>query len=200
MKAEAPKGREDVVRRGGDRKIKKLCPVQAGNVSLSKIQAKPQAPSAPKQPVRTAAARKTVRKASGLNALLKINLYPVPSANKVVQMRGPKATVGKAHVSPKGAPKLVRPKEAEQLAPILAPMEEPALQSESLSNMKKDCLNRAFKKEPKTAASKLLQPKKDSDSKKALVKFDLLKRYLSEIGKYRLLTRDEERAYGIRVA
>ena len=199
MKAEAPKGREDSVRRGGDRKIKKLCPVQAGNVSLSKIQAKPQAPSAPKQPVRTAAARKTVRKASGLNALLKINLYPVPSANKVVQMRGPKATVGKAHVFPKGAPKLVRPKEAEQLAPILAPMEEPTVQAESLPHMKKDCLNRAFKKEPKTAASKLLQPKKDSDSKKALVKFDLLKRYLSEIGKYRLLTRDEERAYGIRV-
>lgn len=131
--------------------------------------------------------------------MLKINIYPVPSANKVVQMRGPKATVANAHESPKGAPKLVRPKEPEQLAPILTPMEEPALRSESVPHMKKACPNRAFKKKPKTAVSKLLQPKKDSDSKKALVKFDLLRRYLSEIGKYRLLTRDEERAYGIRV-
>ena len=40
---------------------------------------------------------------------------------------------------------------------------------------------------------------KDQDSDKALVKFDPLQRYLSEISKYRLLTRDEERDLGTRV-
>jgi RNA polymerase sigma-32 factor len=41
--------------------------------------------------------------------------------------------------------------------------------------------------------------KKSSDSETALVKFDPLQRYLSEISTYRLLTRDEERELGIRV-
>jgi RNA polymerase sigma-32 factor len=41
--------------------------------------------------------------------------------------------------------------------------------------------------------------KKTSTSDKALVKFDPLQRYLSEISNYKLLTRDEERALGIRV-
>jgi RNA polymerase sigma-32 factor len=40
---------------------------------------------------------------------------------------------------------------------------------------------------------------KSDDSDKALVKFDPLQRYLSEISKYRLLTRDEEREFGLRV-
>jgi RNA polymerase sigma-32 factor len=40
---------------------------------------------------------------------------------------------------------------------------------------------------------------KSDSSDKALVKFDPLQRYLSEISKYRLLTRDEEREYGLRV-
>jgi RNA polymerase sigma-32 factor len=42
-------------------------------------------------------------------------------------------------------------------------------------------------------------PAKESADDRALVKFDPLQRYLSEISKYRLLTREEERAYGIRV-
>jgi len=41
--------------------------------------------------------------------------------------------------------------------------------------------------------------KKSGDSEKALVKFDPLQRYLSEISTYRLLTREEERELGIRV-
>lgn len=40
---------------------------------------------------------------------------------------------------------------------------------------------------------------KSDSSDKALIKFDPLQRYLSEISKYRLLTRDEEREYGLRV-
>ena len=115
-------------------------------------------------------------------------------------MRGPKsATMAEAHASPKGAPKLVRPKEAEQLAPPQPPVEKPALRAESLPHKKQASLKRTFKKEPKTTASKLLQPKKGDDSDKTLVKFDPLQRYLSEIREYRLLTREEEWDYGIRV-
>jgi RNA polymerase sigma-32 factor len=40
---------------------------------------------------------------------------------------------------------------------------------------------------------------KRSSEDKALVKFDPLQRYLSEISKYHLLTREEEKEYGIRV-
>jgi len=58
---------------------------------------------------------------------------------------------------------------------------------------------------PKSKADKKelkMPPKKKSDSKlsdKALVKFDPLQRYLSEISSYRLLSREEERELGIRV-
>jgi RNA polymerase sigma-32 factor len=48
-------------------------------------------------------------------------------------------------------------------------------------------------------SKKVEKNKKSDDSDKALVKFDPLQRYLSEISKYRLLTRDEEREYGLRV-
>jgi RNA polymerase sigma-32 factor len=57
-------------------------------------------------------------------------------------------------------------------------------------------------KEPPAKAVKPLKTAKkakDQDSDKALVKFDPLQRYLSEISKYRLLTRDEERDLGTRV-
>ena len=39
----------------------------------------------------------------------------------------------------------------------------------------------------------------DRSSDKALVKFDPLQQYLSEISQYKLLTREEEKALGIRV-
>jgi len=56
----------------------------------------------------------------------------------------------------------------------------------------------APKRPAKPKAASKSKSKKDDDEK-ALVKFDPLQRYLSEISKYRLLTRDEERDYGIRV-
>ncbi len=53
---------------------------------------------------------------------------------------------------------------------------------------------------PRTAAAKAgKKPAKQDDDDKALVKFDPLQRYLSEISRYKLLTREEERALGIRV-
>ncbi len=69
--------------------------------------------------------------------------------------------------------------------------------------------NAAKKKSPdaKTIESELIAPdpkakenkKKTGAADKALVKFDPLQRYLSEISNYKLLTREEERALGIRV-
>ena len=52
---------------------------------------------------------------------------------------------------------------------------------------------------PRTALKSAKKPSAKDDDEKALVKFDPLQRYLSEISRYRLLTREEERALGIRV-
>jgi len=52
-------------------------------------------------------------------------------------------------------------------------------------------------KKATASAGKKAAPDRSSD--KALVKFDPLQRYLSEISRYRLLTREEERELGIRV-
>jgi len=53
----------------------------------------------------------------------------------------------------------------------------------------------------KSAPKSTKKPKKSvtQTSDKALVKFDPLQRYLTEISRYTLLTREEERKYGIRV-
>jgi RNA polymerase sigma-32 factor len=51
----------------------------------------------------------------------------------------------------------------------------------------------------KKPASKSMISKADQEKDKALVKFDPLQRYLQEISRYRLLTRDEERELGIQV-
>jgi RNA polymerase sigma-32 factor len=55
-------------------------------------------------------------------------------------------------------------------------------------------------KEPRAAAPKASKSsRKKPDDEDVPVKFDPLQRYLREISKYRLLSRDEERDYGIRV-
>ena len=53
--------------------------------------------------------------------------------------------------------------------------------------------------EPITTKSRKPKAKATASADKALVKFDPLQRYLAEISNYRLLTREEERALGIRV-
>jgi RNA polymerase sigma-32 factor len=53
--------------------------------------------------------------------------------------------------------------------------------------------------EPAEKSGKAAKAQQADDSDKALIKFDPLQRYLSEISKYRLLTREEERDYGVRV-
>ena len=56
--------------------------------------------------------------------------------------------------------------------------------------------SKADKKAPRASAKKRSY---DKTSDKALVKFDPLQRYLTEISSYKLLTREEERELGIRV-
>ena len=72
-------------------------------------------------------------------------------------------------------------------------LERPA----ALAAEEKPAARRTAKKEPR--APRASKSKKDDDDEKSLAKFDPLQRYLSEISKYRLLTREEERDYGIRV-
>ena len=62
---------------------------------------------------------------------------------------------------------------------------------------KKSAKDPAAKPAPKSGKSN--KKSKDKLSDKALVKFDPLQRYLTEISRYKLLTREEEREYGIRV-
>jgi RNA polymerase sigma-32 factor len=82
-------------------------------------------------------------------------------------------------------------------APAVPVAEEPAAPPAK----EKPAARRAAKKEPKPKAPKAPRSSKSKkdDDEKSLVKFDPLQRYLSEISKYRLLTREEERDYGVRV-
>jgi RNA polymerase sigma-32 factor len=74
---------------------------------------------------------------------------------------------------------------------------EEILEAEEAEETVEDVSAEADAKPPKPV--KAGKKDKSESSDKALVKFDPLQRYLSEISKYRLLTRDEEREYGLRV-
>jgi RNA polymerase sigma-32 factor len=92
--------------------------------------------------------------------------------------------------------------EAPHPAPAAPVADEAPERPEALAVEEKPAARRAAKKEPKPKAPRApraSKSKKDDDDEKSLVKFDPLQRYLSEISKYRLLTREEERDYGIRV-
>jgi RNA polymerase sigma-32 factor len=126
---------------------------------------------------------------------------PAPAAPAVKKPAPPKpapaAPASKKPVSSR--PAVVTPEAQEPLRPVpAAPVaEEPAAPAAKV----KPAARRAAKKEPKPKAPKAPRPSKakKDDDEKSLVKFDPLQRYLSEISKYRLLTRDEERDYGTRV-
>jgi RNA polymerase sigma-32 factor len=62
----------------------------------------------------------------------------------------------------------------------------------------KDPLEKSFQK-INNLRENYRNPLSESSSKKALVKYDPLQRYLMEISRYRLLTREEERELGMRV-
>jgi RNA polymerase sigma-32 factor len=181
-----------------DMKTKELSPVKRVNFGRKR---RMQTPREPKLPLQMAVAKKAERKASELKVAFKHHSLP-PLAKKAVQRGGPKsATAGPAHAPPRPAPKLVKPKGTQQPTATPALTEEPSSRAESPPCDEKDCPKRVAKKSPNTTIPKVFKASrsKKNDDEKALVKFDPLHRYLSEISKYRLLTREEERDYGIRV-
>jgi RNA polymerase sigma-32 factor len=91
-----------------------------------------------------------------------------------------------------GKPALVTRTSTEQ--PDTVPAEAEAVESRSDEEDAAEASNGKPQK-----PQKVNKNDKSDDSDKALVKFDPLQRYLSEISKYRLLTREEEREYGLRV-
>jgi RNA polymerase sigma-32 factor len=123
---------------------------------------------------------------------------PAPAAKKPAPPRpAPAAPARKKPDSSRPAgvtPEAQKPLDPAPAAPVA---EEPAAPPAK----EKPAARRAAKKEPKPKAPKAPRPSKakKDDDEKSLVKFDPLQRYLSEISKYRLLTRDEERDYGTRV-
>ena len=64
---------------------------------------------------------------------------------------------------------------------------------------KKTTARKAVKATKTRATSKKVRVPAGKHSEKALVKFDPLQRYLTEISNYNLLTREQERELGIRV-
>jgi RNA polymerase sigma-32 factor len=83
--------------------------------------------------------------------------------------------------APKAKPKKAAPKKTKAAAAKADPVK--AIQPQPLS----------------AKPANLVKQSPRADGEKALVKFDPLQRYLSEISRYRLLTRDEERELGVRV-
>ncbi len=80
--------------------------------------------------------------------------------------------------------------------------EQPAMAAAEAEAVESPLIEDETAEVPKTKPQKSQKAEKkdkSDDSDKALVKFDPLQRYLSEISRYRLLTRDEEREYGLRV-
>jgi RNA polymerase sigma-32 factor len=148
------------------------------------------------RPARPAAA-KPGRKAPGAKKPAPSRPAPVaPAAKKPAPSRpAPAAPAAKKPAPSKPAPAAPAAQEPLRPAPAAPVADDPA---ERPAAKEKPAVRRPAKKEPKARAPRASKSKKDDDEK-SLVKFDPLQRYLSEISKYRLLTRDEERDYGIRV-
>jgi len=149
---------------------------------------------------------KSTPKHKPAKAQIPVKTRPRPKASKKTlpaKPSEPSLTVKPSKTPPKGKP--ARAPEAVKAAlrpkvdtkPIAAP---PAPEAPPAEKQEKPIVATA-EKAPAKAVKPLKTAKKakDQDSDKALVKFDPLQRYLSEISKYRLLTRDEERDLGTRV-
>jgi RNA polymerase sigma-32 factor len=72
-----------------------------------------------------------------------------------------------------------------------------AMRKKTVKRKKTTKTSKSMKKAGDAPKSKKISGDQDTD--KALIKFDPLQRYLTEISSYKLLTREEEREYGIRV-
>jgi RNA polymerase sigma-32 factor len=159
---------------------------------------------APQKPLKAGAAKKlaprkvaVVAAKAARSAVTAKKAKKAPSAKRArpsVSAKSPKARPkGKPARAPKTvetAPRATRKQKAAPPVPEAPPAEK----------LKKPIIATA-EAGPAKAVNPLKAVKKEKggDSDKALVKFDPLQRYLSEISKYRLLTRDEERDLGTRV-
>jgi RNA polymerase sigma-32 factor len=116
------------------------------------------------------------------------------------------------HSSAATAKKVSRPKTTKTAKRAVAPTSGKKTATKAAGSPKATSVKTGTKTKKRPPKAKALQPevvaasplakdqkKKTDASDKALIKFDPLQRYLSEISNYKLLTRDEERALGIRV-
>jgi len=167
-------------------------------------------PAAVKPRPKTAAATRPVPRKSAVRKPAAAKPQPAPVGKTARPKPGP---VSRKAAAPKPAPQkpVVKPPAPDEPPPAATAAPEPSRpaptvadeapeRTEALPAEEKPAARRAPKREPKPKAPKASKSKKgDDDDEKSLVKFDPLQRYLSEISKYRLLTREEERDYGIRV-
>ena len=173
------------------------------------------AKSAPKRAVKTSkpAAKTAAKKAK---RSVKKNARSTPFAAKkiAVAKRSAKKTTQSAKPAIKKRSKGTKQpvKKATRRSPVAAKKKAPTVKRAARATTKTAKSAKAKSRKGKTVAAK--KPPKSAKalksaaakrkpaaktSEKALVKFDPLQRYLTEISTYKLLTREEERELGIRV-
>jgi RNA polymerase sigma-32 factor len=185
---------------GPARPVKALQTAAAAKTKPAAKATSPKRASAPKRPAKTTAAVKTPKPAKAKKPV-QAQTAPTPSSP------------GRTPESAKKPKSASTPRSAERARPVKTSREkaaetpEPQTQPEAsagvaIPSVDVDAPPAAEPQpEPKrrTAVKTARKPSKKDDDDKALVKFDPLQRYLSEISRYRLLTRDEERSRGARV-
>jgi len=164
-----------------------------------KAKTKPGPKSAP-GPKRSS--KKTVKVGSTKKSARRITrVKPVKPASKATPVKKKPPARPKVKVKPRKAPPKKKPaKAAKASGAVKRPKAVSVRPAPPVKNKKRQRV-KAEEEAPKKTSTPLQAEKaeKAEESDKALVKFDPLQRYLSEISKYRLLTREEERDYGIRV-
>ena len=173
------------------------------------------AKSAPKRAVKTSKpAAKTAAKKAKRSVKKIARSTPLAAKKTAVAKRSAKKTTQSAKPAIKKRSKGTKPpvKKATRRSPVAAKKKAPTVKravrattktAKSAKAKSRKGKAVAAKKPPKSAkALKSAAAKRKpaaKTSEKALVKFDPLQRYLTEISTYKLLTREEERELGIRV-
>ncbi len=173
------------------------------------------AKSAPKRAVKTSKpAAKTAAKKAKRSVKKIARSTPLAAKKTAVDKRSAKKTTQSAKPAIKKRPKGTKPpvKKATRRSPVAAKKKAPTVKRAVRATTKTAKSAKAKSRKGKTVAAK--KPPKSAKalksaaakrkpaaktSEKALVKFDPLQRYLTEISTYKLLTREEERELGIRV-
>ena len=173
------------------------------------------AKSAPKRAVKTSKpAAKTAAKKAKRSVKKIARSTPLAAKKIAVAKRSAKKTTQSAKPAIKKRSKGTKPpvKKATRRSPVAAKKKAPTVKRAARATTKTAKSAKAKSRKGKAVAAK--KPPKSAKalksaaakrkpaaktSEKALVKFDPLQRYLTEISTYKLLTREEERELGIRV-